>query len=307
MAQGDILPVSNGQISITVTAEDGTTSVDYTITLSAAFQVASIPKSNDDTQRRFHYVLFNISSLDSANDGRYKLALKAQGTAAPTVQEITDGVGVWRRLKAQTKRVMLSYTIDSNIKTFTESNLGKTRLHGGGVEGASDGSTYNIDSMFLRPGLSYTLYAFKEGGSSVLALEDFSTDVFDANATWPIPQDTFHDTVFSGEFTYSADDPVFIFPIAFLGYNITYDVTGSNKISVFRLAFHTGKLTLSVGKKETFLVPSEGTDGTRYLSLDSRDIALGYLALPKSWLGTGQSLTLAAYSNLAEITLVEDQ
>ncbi len=62
LANNEVLTLANGSKEIVITAEDGTTAT-YTIAVVAVdLSATEIAKTDEGNNRRFHYVLFNISA-----------------------------------------------------------------------------------------------------------------------------------------------------------------------------------------------------------------------------------------------------
>ena len=85
---------------IVITAKNGT-KVTYTITVGKII-VMEIEKLNPTNDRRYHYTAFTIQSSSNTELGRYKFGLQEASAAVPTVQELLDGDGIYRKVSATT-------------------------------------------------------------------------------------------------------------------------------------------------------------------------------------------------------------
>ena len=109
--------------------------------------------------------------------GRHKFALKLNTEAAPTVQEMNNGAGIYRIVNHIAKKAILSYSLSSGIRdAATNANYLGSAVKNGDTVG---GEAVDVDSYLLTPGkTSYTLYALKDEDSSVETVHSFTTDVF---------------------------------------------------------------------------------------------------------------------------------
>lgn len=284
------LKVTAGRVSITITAENGTSSVEYTITLVPNIIVTEIAKTNPDADKRHHYVLFHLVSGDGSSGGRYKLALKpSTNPAAPTVQEMKDGDGVHRIVTNTEKRVLLSYTLGSEIGSYMErSDILAKAVKDGDTVGAD---VIDIDSYLLSPGESYTLYALKEGSDLVEAPKEFTTDAFSATSTTLIAN-VINDPALSGDYSYDREDPVFIIPSLIYSTHMTsHQLVVPKEVVESSVTLTQWTYTPNVDNAVstyllntwgTMLIPSQLFDGNNIISIGGNVIMGFYVGIPKS-------------------------
>ena len=217
LSVGYTISLTNGSATIEITAQDGTTIQTYTIVVKKEIVVTTVPKNDETKDKRYHYVLFEIYSVNGANFGRHKLALKLSSEQAPTAQEMTYGDGVYRVIKGTKKRVLLAYTLNSGIKDYVEGTgdlkvTAAAKKHGDVLAaGTANEYTINTAKLLLEPNKSYTLYALEDGSTEVKNLQDFTTDEFDSN-TSPWPAYYINDPAITGSYSYDSQDAVFIYP-----------------------------------------------------------------------------------------------
>ena len=202
VAQGDTLQVRNDEISITVTAEDGTTTKSYTISVDALLVVDEIPKKAT-SDIRDSYVLFSISASQSLS--AYHLAVKKTEEDPPSAAEMTAGA-LKRNLGTNPINVLIAQRIVAPMVTFAKDFFdGNTsevptdmtaKKHGPLLAlvydatydtetstwtAASDENKWVAQSV-LEPNSQYVLYGMADSGTEVLELKTFMTD---ASATHP--------------------------------------------------------------------------------------------------------------------------
>ena len=186
----------------TVTAtgtENSTGSVTAAITIAVGLSknivVTETAKTDPEKDRRYHYVVFSVKADGTTSMGRHKFALKLNTETAPTVQEMNEGAGVYRIVNNIEKKAILSYSLSSGIRAVaTDSNYLGNPVKNGDTVG---GEVVDVDSYLLTPNTSYTLYALKDGGSSVETAHSFTTDAFVSNAI-PLTSGYFNDPAMGG-------------------------------------------------------------------------------------------------------------
>ncbi|OQX29938.1 MAG: hypothetical protein B0D92_01120 [Spirochaeta sp. LUC14_002_19_P3] len=272
------------EVIYTVTAEDGTTKTSYTITLE--FPVTEIAKKAS-TDVRDSYVLFSISNDTEFTD--YHLAVKS-GETAPTAAEMTAGA-LKRNIGPTAINVLIAQKLDAPIVTFAKTHFAdsthQSKTLGTGMsyiapgQGTPDtaddgfigfiaddtatGSDAWISQSLLEPATSYTLYGMANGGSSVVALLDFTTDAQAAQtAGTSTGGDSLSvslvDTTLSNghiEITYNPND-YYIFPMQ-------VDSTASN-ITVYYLEIDSA-IVYGVTLGSPFTDFGRVPDGARILTL----------------------------------------
>ncbi len=203
VAQGDTLQVSNNDpISITVTAEDGTTTKSYTISVTL-LDVDEIPKEAT-SDIRDSYVLFSISASQSLS--AYHLAVKKTEEDPPSAAEMTAGA-LKRNLGTNAINVLIAQRLDAPIVTFAKDFFdGNTSDVPTGMTATKSGTTTHalvydatydtetstwtaasdenewVAQSVLEPNSQYVLYGMADSGTEVLKLKTFMTD---ASATHP--------------------------------------------------------------------------------------------------------------------------
>ncbi len=289
----DELIVTNNQVLITITAEDGT-SVNYTLKLINLIIVVEMEKINPDKDRRYHYVLFTIRSGDGTTSlGRHKLALKLNTDPPPSVQDMREGAGVYRIINSSAKKVLLSYTLGSGILDIaTNANyLGRAVKDGDTI----NGEVVDVDSYLLIPNTSYTLYALKDGGSSVETAHSFTTDDFVPDAI-PLTDGYFNDPAMGGEYSYDMSDEILVLPISlFEAGTVTYELLSSSQLTDMRIGFTAGIANSSpiVRHTVTTLTPSHFSDSTNYyLSINGKHIIGYFVVIPSSHITFGSSMPI---------------
>ena len=202
VAQGDTLQVRNDEISITVTAEDGTTTKSYTISVDALLVVDEIPKKAT-SDIRDSYVLFSISASQSLS--AYHLAVKKAEEDPPSAAEMTAGA-LKRNLGTNAINVLIAQRLDAPIVTFAKDFFGgntsdvptgMTATKSGTTHALVYDATYDTETStwtaasdenkwvaqsVLEPNSQYVLYGMANSGTEVLKLKTFMTD---ASATHP--------------------------------------------------------------------------------------------------------------------------
>ncbi len=187
--------VTNNQVLITITAEDGT-SVSYTLFLNIILAVTAeeIPKRTA-ADVRDSYVLFNIEA--NKNLSNYHLAVKEKGKTAPTTTEMTKGA-LKRHLSTNSINVLIAQRLNAPMITFAKThftNSSHTILGQGMTSHFNNGSGLIFDSKdvnnvwtpatgtnawvaesVLRPNTEYSIYGMKDRGSQVESLLTFNTD-----------------------------------------------------------------------------------------------------------------------------------
>ena len=308
--------------TVTATGTDGyagKVSADITIavgTLSTNIEVSTVRKANPAEDKRYHYVAFTIQADGTTSMGRHKFALSLETDPPPTVQEMNDGDGVYRIVNPAEKKVLLSYTLGSEIsKLMTNADyFGKMVQHGESI----GGTAADVDGYLLSPGTEYSLYALKDGGSSVEKLHDFTTDTFDTASTFTGEGKHLDTAVFGGEYMIDLDDPVFVFPISFIPlsdggfYTYTLKKETSNQ-AFFVFSFNDGKFVAGsplVTSDSVVLVPSQSiTGGKPQVPMGgNKDIAMWYLPFPMNLVETGVIFSLfRETAELITITPTLDQ
>ncbi len=286
----DELIVTNNQVLITITAEDGT-SADYTLKLMKLIIVMEMEKINPDKDRRYHYVLFTIRSGDGTSSlGRHKLALKLNTDPPPSVQDMREGAGVYRIINSSAKKVLLSYTLKSGILDIaTNANyLGRAVKNGDTVEG----EVVDVDSYLLTPGTSYILYALKDGGSSVETAHSFTTDVFVPDAI-PLTSGYVNDPAMGGEYSYDMSEGMLVVPISLFARSVTYEFLKPGAVPFTRRVYSGGGLSLQVNTTATVLIPSHFSGSNNdHLPINGERIMGDFVIIPLSQIASGISIVL---------------
>ena len=297
----------------------GTVSADITITvgtLSTNIEISTVSKANPTEDKRYHYVAFTIQADGTTSMGRHKFALSLKTNPVPTVQEMNDGDGVYRIVNPTEKKVLLSYTLGSEISNLMADAdyLGKMVQHGEPI----GGTAADVDGYLLIPGTEYSLYALKDEGSSVEKLHDFTTDTFDTASTFTGEGKHLDTAVFGGEYMIDLDDPVFVFPISFIPlsdggfYTYMLKKETSNQ-AFFVFSFNNGKFVEGspiVTSDSVVLVPSQSvTGGKPQVPMGgNKDIAMWYLPFPMNLVETGVIFSLfREAAELITITPTLDQ
>ncbi len=274
----------------------GTVSADITITvgtLGTNIEVSTVAKANPTEDKRYHYVAFTIQADGTTSMGRHKFALSLKTNPVPTVQEMNDGDGVYRIVNPTEKKVLLSYTLGSGISDLmTNTNYsGKMVQHGDQI----GGTAANIDDYLLIPGTEYTLYALKDGDSSVENLYDFTTDTFDTASTFTGENKHLDTAVFGGEYMIDPDDAVFVFPVSLIpssGSVSSYAIAVDGIINVSFL-FVGGIFGnhYSIFSERMILVPSQSIfGGNPQVSMSNADIITWYLLVPMNLVEAGEKI-----------------
>ena len=265
LKNGDTITLDGGRATVTITAEDGATTTDYTLVVTHRIVLNSVLKTDAANHRRYTYVLFTVASGAQTDLGRYKLALTEASEDTPTAEAMTAGAGVSRGIGATEKRVLLAYTLTSNIGGVVEtgsSYLNKVVKH----DEVVDGTHLDVDGFLLSPGTEYAVYGLKSGGSTVVKLGQLSTDAFDAAETLTI-DDTVLDPSLTGEYPIHADDTVAVFPISMVvhvGLH-THELAYSESLFVSH-TFNGGALVgVTVSQNTAVLVHSSFVDGDQPL------------------------------------------
>ncbi|KAK3605057.1 hypothetical protein CHS0354_000723 [Potamilus streckersoni] len=191
-------------------------------TTSTNFIVTEIPKTIPDAYsvlqmdlkvaKRFHYIAFSISASEPLTN--YRLALKKSTDAAPSITDMTTKTIIKRNIGKTPIHILLHYDINSTIATTY--NTGSSTIQTGAA----------VDAVLLKSGETYTLFGMKNDGTEVINLGNFSTDVFDKDATYnggvgliktfdPILDGFYHVTPsVGGDYSFSCreDEPI-IFPL----------------------------------------------------------------------------------------------
>ena len=206
--------VAEAVYTVTATGtENPTGSVTAAITIAVGLSknivVTETAKMNPEKDRRYHYVVFSVKADGTTSMGRHKFALQPNTETAPTVQEMNDGAGVYRIVNHIEKKAILSYSLSSGIRSVATntSYLGSAIKNGDTV----DGQVVDVDSYLLTPGTSYTLYALKDGGSSVETVHSFTTDVFVQDAI-SLTSGDINDPAMGGEYSYDMSDGILVLP-----------------------------------------------------------------------------------------------
>ena len=180
LATEDELKVSNNQISITVTAEDGTT-VPYTVSLTFAIDASELARSESTEtlnnniapdKYRVNYVTF---SIEAASAGDYRLALRAASEDKPTVSEIKGASAtIVRSLTSTPINVFMGFHMDTTLFDAL------TDWTSASYKGAFDRTLQQtvVDGAALQAGTAYKLFAVKEeaNADTVYELLSFTTD-----------------------------------------------------------------------------------------------------------------------------------
>ncbi len=288
----DELIVTNNQVLITITAEDGT-SVNYTLKLINLIIVAEMAKTNPDKDRRYHYVLFTIKSGDGITSlGRHKLALKLNTAPPPSVQDMREGAGVYRIINSSAKKVLLSYTLGSGIRGLaTNANyLGRAVKD----KDTINGEVVDVDSYLLTPDTSYTLYALKDGGNSIEAIHRLATDIF-VQDTIPLTSGYINDPAMGGEYSYDMSDGILVLPISlFNAGTTTYELLYPGYSPFIRQEFIAGVAGVpQVNNTTAQLTPSHFSDNTHYhLSINGKDIIGYFVIIPSNKIANGDTIII---------------
>ena len=198
---------------------------------------------------------------------------------------MNDGDGVYRIVNPAEKKVLLSYTLGSEISNLMADAdyLGKMVQHGESI----GGTAADVDGYLLSPGTEYTLYALKDGGSSVEKLHDFTTDTFDTASTFTGEGKHLDPAVFGGEYMIDLDDPVFVFPISFIipSSGITIYETGAVGFGAHMLFTFSGGTFVSASEAldslVVALVPSQSIEGGKpQVSIGNTNVVTWYLLMP---------------------------
>ncbi len=180
LATNDTLKISSGKVNITITAEDGSTTV-YTLNveiedpLFSSVQTRSeITYHSEDVLKpdnyRTHILPFTIKAGSAEAEGEYHLAVRKSGSPVPTATDIRDSSAVIvRSLTVDLINVFLSFHMDTDLFDSTTEWTDN-----------SDASilTYDmVDAALLQPETEYKLYAVAASGSdTVYTLLTHSTD-----------------------------------------------------------------------------------------------------------------------------------
>ncbi len=180
LATNDTLKISSGKVNITITAEDGSTTV-YTLNveiedpLFASVQTRSeITYHSEDALKpdnyRTHILPFTIKAGSTEAEGEYHLAVREAGSPAPTATDIRDSSAVIvRSLTVDLINVFLSFHMDTDL---FDSATSWTNDSNASV------LTYDmVDAALLQPETEYKLYAVAASGNdTVYTLLTHSTD-----------------------------------------------------------------------------------------------------------------------------------
>ena len=280
--------VAEAVYTVTATGmENSTGSVTAAITIAVGLSknivVTETAKMDPEKDRRYHYVVFSVKADGTTSMGRHKFALQPNTETAPTVQEMNEGAGVYRIVNNIEKKAILSYSLSSGIRAVaTNTNyLGNAVKNGDTV----DGQVVDVDSYLLTPGTSYTLYALKDGGSSVETVHSFTTDVFVPDAI-PLTSGYINDPAMGGEYSYNMSDEIFVLPVSVYVYadTETYSIGKENYFA--RATFRSGGSAVSppqVTSIAAILTPSHFSDSTHhYLSINGKHIFGFFVILPSS-------------------------
>ncbi len=303
LAVGKELTITEGKAAITITAEDGSTQSEYTLTI-AQIAAAEIPKVLA-MDRRYHYVAFTVQSKSGADLGRFKFGLKTASEKAPTANELADGDGIYRKVTGLASRNILAYTLDSGIGTYVSSSEVQSKVVLHGNNGA------NVDQHLLAPDEEYALYAMRDGSGTVLKLAAFSTDVFDENSS-PFEDGKISDaTLLGGQYVYDPQDTVFLIPHFFAidELNISVYTISGKQIVTFD---NPDSLQLEADTTEiSALVPSQMTDGTNsYRTIAGKKVSGFFVCISQENLSTYSynevrvDVVYAVVSSLPSLTLV---
>ena len=180
LATEDELKVSNNQISITVTAEDGTT-VPYTVSLTFAIDASELARSESTEtsnnnvapdKYRVNYVAF---SIEAASAGDYRLALRAASEDKPTVSEIKSASAtIVRSLTSTPINVFMGFHMDATL--FDASTDWTSASYKGEMDKSLKQTV--VDGAALQADTAYKLFAVKEeaNADTVYELLSFTTD-----------------------------------------------------------------------------------------------------------------------------------
>ena len=287
-----------------------TAAITIAVGLSKNIVVTETDKTDPEKDKRYHYVVFTVKADGTTSMGRHKFALKLNtDTTAPTVQEMNEGAGVYRIVNNTEKKAILSYSLSSKIRAVaTDTNYLARAVKNGDTVG---GEVVDVDSYLLTPNTSYTLYALKDGGSSVETVHSFTTDAFVSGAI-PLTSGYINDPAMGGEYSYDMSDEILVLPFSlFHAGTRTYELTYLSFTPFIRQRFSSGDLTsLQVGPSVTLLIPSHFSDGTHpYLSIDGKNIIGHFVIIPYSQLIDSKNLELRntlPYTELS-ITTTLDQ
>ena len=306
--------VAEAVYTVTATGtENSTGSVTAAITIAVGLSknivVTETAKMDPEKDRRYQYVVFTVKADGTTSMGRHKFALKLNTDTAPTVQEMNEGAGVYRIVNDTEKKAILSYSLSSKIRALaTNSNyLGSAVKNGDSV----DGQVVDVDSYLLTPGTSYTLYALKDGDSSVETVHSFTTDVFVPNAI-PLTSGYINDPAMGGEYSYDMSDGILVLPFSlFNADSETYDMT--KETSFARVTIVSGSSFWSapqVTSRVAILTPSHFSDSTHhYLSINGKHIFGFFIVIPSSEIDydTGVHFQDSSTTRLFTLTPTLDQ
>ncbi len=241
-------------------------------------QITEIAKTNPDKDRRFHYVVFTVASVDGQSDsGRYFFALRQKNRPAPSSAQLRQGAGLHRRVTSEIKTVLLTHTLDSGIKDFIP-----TMNHQEVIHGSRNG--VDVNRYFLIPGETYTLYAVKDGSDEVKKLKDFTTDAVQGELS--LTADSFLDpAVYTDTYTYDKADGFIVIPLGFVlpnsGFN-SYAISLGGRIPLIGgISFNASK---PMGKpsflsQSAILVPELSSQADAVISLGGQEVWYAFLYL----------------------------
>ena len=193
----------------------------------------------------------------------------------------------------QRKKVILSYTLDSGISDLmTDADYsGKLVKHGEPI-GAT---TADVDRYLLNPGTEYSLYALKDGDSSVEELYDFTTDTFDTASTFTGENKHLDTAISGGDYMIDSDDAVFVFPLSLIpssGSVSSYAIAADGIINVsFLFVGGISSNNFAIESERMILVPSQSiSGGNPQVSMSNADIITWYLLVPMNLVEVGEKI-----------------
>ncbi|OQX28902.1 MAG: hypothetical protein B0D92_06505 [Spirochaeta sp. LUC14_002_19_P3] len=183
------------------------TSLDETVLdFSSIIEAEEIARANPTQDRRYHYIAFTLKSADDADKGVYRLGLKKNSEATPTVQNLQDGDVIHRKINSDVKNNVVGYTLNSGIGAFIALDSSKNKIIAHDTANSID-----VDQYLLVPGTKYTLYANKVGEDTVGRVKEFSTDADDGQIH--LTNGTQHDAgLFGLSYPIAREDKTFMFP-----------------------------------------------------------------------------------------------